>query len=55
VVLDRRPRRVRALHCLIPSSLSDPGIPKRETYRVQELHLALYHQLRLMGEARFFG
>jgi D-sedoheptulose 7-phosphate isomerase len=31
------------------------AVPERETYRVQELHLALYHQLCLMLEARFFG
>lgn len=30
------------------------AVPERETYRVQELHLALYHQLCLMWEARFF-
>ena len=30
-------------------------VPDTETYRVQELHLALYHQLCLMLEARFFG
>ena len=31
------------------------AVPERETYRVQELHLTLYHQLCLMVEARFFG
>ncbi len=31
------------------------AVPERETYRVQELHLALYHRLCLMLEARFFG
>jgi D-sedoheptulose 7-phosphate isomerase len=30
-------------------------VPERETYRVQEAHLALYHQLCLMLEARFFA
>jgi D-sedoheptulose 7-phosphate isomerase len=30
------------------------AVPERETYRVQELHLALYHRLCLMLEARFF-
>lgn len=30
------------------------AVPERETYRVQELHEALYHQLCLMLEARFF-
>ena len=30
-------------------------LPESATYRVQELHLALYHQLCLMLEARFFG
>ena len=30
-------------------------VPERETYRVQELHLALYHQLCLMLEAHFWG
>jgi D-sedoheptulose 7-phosphate isomerase len=30
-------------------------VPEGETYRVQELHLTLYHQLCLMLEARFFG
>ena len=30
-------------------------VPESETYRVQELHLALYHQLCLMLEARFFA
>ncbi len=29
-------------------------VPERETYRVQELHLLLYHQLCLMLEAHFF-
>ncbi|MHB1294921.1 MAG: D-sedoheptulose-7-phosphate isomerase [Anaerolineae bacterium] len=29
--------------------------PEVETYRVQEMHLALYHQLCLMVEAHFFG
>lgn len=29
-------------------------VPESETYRVQELHLALYHQLCLMLEAWFF-
>ena len=31
------------------------SVPERETYRVQELHLALYHQLCLMVEAHFFA
>ncbi|MCD6520430.1 MAG: SIS domain-containing protein [Anaerolineae bacterium] len=31
------------------------SVPERETYRVQELHLALYHQLCLMLEAHFFA
>ncbi|MHB9033646.1 MAG: D-sedoheptulose-7-phosphate isomerase [Anaerolineae bacterium] len=30
------------------------AVPERETYRAQELHEALYHQLCLMLEARFF-
>jgi len=30
------------------------SVPERETYRVQELHLVLYHQLCLMLEAHFF-
>jgi D-sedoheptulose 7-phosphate isomerase len=30
-------------------------VPERETYRVQELHLALYHRLCLMLEAHFFA
>ncbi|MFH1512314.1 MAG: SIS domain-containing protein [Bacillota bacterium] len=30
-------------------------VPQRETYRVQELHLAVYHCLCLMLEAHFFG
>ncbi len=30
-------------------------VPASETYRVQELHLMLYHQLCLMLEARFFA
>ncbi|MHB0858924.1 MAG: D-sedoheptulose-7-phosphate isomerase [Anaerolineae bacterium] len=30
-------------------------VPEVETYRVQELHLVLYHQLCLMVEAHFFG
>lgn len=30
-------------------------VPESETYRVQELHQALYHQLCLMLEARFFA
>jgi len=30
-------------------------VPASETYRVQELHQALYHQLCLMLEARFFA
>ena len=30
------------------------AVPERETYRTQELHEALYHQLCLMLEARFF-
>jgi len=42
-----------------PNPLADKGdisiaVPERETYRVQELHEALYHQLCLMLEARFF-
>jgi D-sedoheptulose 7-phosphate isomerase len=31
------------------------AVPERETYLVQELHQALYHQLCLMLEARFFS
>jgi D-sedoheptulose 7-phosphate isomerase len=31
------------------------GVPRRETYRVQELHLAVYHCLCMMLEAHFFG
>ena len=43
-----------------PNPLADQvdisiAVPDRETYRVQELHLLLYHQLCLMLEARFFG
>ena len=43
-----------------PNPLADSvdialAVPERETYRAQELHLALYHQLCLMLEARFFG
>lgn len=30
------------------------AVPESETYRVQELHLALYHALCLMVETRFF-
>ncbi len=30
------------------------AVPERETYRVQELHIVLYHALCLMLEARFF-
>ncbi|MCE5259919.1 MAG: SIS domain-containing protein [Chloroflexi bacterium] len=30
------------------------AVPERETFRAQELHEALYHQLCLMLEARFF-
>jgi len=30
------------------------AMPESETFRVQELHLALYHRLCLMLEARFF-
>lgn len=30
-------------------------VPERETYRVQELHLPLYHALCAMLESRFFG
>lgn len=30
------------------------AVPERETYKVQELHQALYHQLCLMLESRFF-
>lgn len=30
-------------------------VPETETYRVQELHLTLYHQLCLMIEAHFFA
>jgi D-sedoheptulose 7-phosphate isomerase len=30
-------------------------VPDKETYRVQEVHQALYHQLCLMLEARFFA
>lgn len=30
------------------------AVPEGETYRIQELHLALYHALCLMVEARFF-
>jgi len=30
-------------------------VPERETYRIQELHIALYHQLCLLLEAHFFG
>jgi D-sedoheptulose 7-phosphate isomerase len=30
------------------------SVPERETYRVQEVHETLYHQLCLMLEARFF-
>jgi len=43
-----------------PNPLADMSgialaVPERETYRVQELHLTLYHQLCLMLEARFFA
>jgi D-sedoheptulose 7-phosphate isomerase len=43
-----------------PNPLADMAdialaVSERETYRVQELHLTLYHQLCLMVEARFFG
>ncbi len=31
------------------------GVPDRETFRVQELHLPLYHALCAMLESRFFG
>jgi len=31
------------------------AVAERETYRVQELHLTLYHQLCLMLEAHFFA
>ena len=42
-----------------PNPLADMAdmalaLPERETYLVQELHLALYHRLCLMWEARFF-
>ena len=42
-----------------PNPLADMAdialaVPERETYLVQELHLALYHRLCLMWEARFF-
>jgi D-sedoheptulose 7-phosphate isomerase len=30
-------------------------VPEKETYRIQELHIALYHQLCLLLEAHFFG
>lgn len=30
-------------------------VPERETYRIQELHLPVYHCLCLMLEERFFG
>ena len=30
-------------------------VPEQETYRVQELHLPMYHTLCLMLEQRFFG
>ena len=31
------------------------GVPGRETYLVQELHIVIYHQLCLMLEARFYA
>lgn len=39
------------------SQLADIAVcvPETETYRVQELHLPIYHCLCLMLEARFFG
>ena len=42
-----------------PNPLADQvdisiAVPERETYRVQELHLLLYHQLCLMLEVRFY-
>jgi D-sedoheptulose 7-phosphate isomerase len=42
-----------------PNPLADKvdisiAVPERETYRVQEIHEAFYHQLCLMLEARFF-
>ena len=30
-------------------------VPENETYRIQELHLPVYHTLCLMLEDRFFG
>ena len=30
-------------------------VPEQETYRIQELHLPVYHALCLMLEERFFG
>ncbi|MHC1694837.1 MAG: hypothetical protein AB9835_06135 [Eubacteriales bacterium] len=31
------------------------AVPERETYKVQELHLPVYHALCAMLEKRFFG
>ena len=31
------------------------SVPETETYKIQELHLPVYHCLCLMLEERFFG